>query len=218
MIVPGHAHKPYYFGGKKVPSVTTVLGIVSKPYLLQWANNLGLKGTTIEENRAYITGIGQIVHSQIESVFRGENVDLRGFSEKQIKVSNGCFEKFALWSLEHDIISHGVEISMSSEKYGGTLDAILTIDGVPTIVDWKTSMKMEKEYFSQLSAYYFLLQRNPEKISLPEIKNVAVLRLPKENDEIEFVTIPVDSKLFKTSWEYFSAALSLYYAKTNLLG
>ena len=40
-----NAHTQYKLvDGTKVPSVTTVLGILNKPALVKWANNLGLQG------------------------------------------------------------------------------------------------------------------------------------------------------------------------------
>ena len=39
------AHTAYKTaGGQRVPGVTTVLGVINKPALVPWANQLGLQG------------------------------------------------------------------------------------------------------------------------------------------------------------------------------
>ena len=41
----GRVHTVYKTkDGKRVPGVTTILGVINKPALVRWANNLGLQG------------------------------------------------------------------------------------------------------------------------------------------------------------------------------
>ena len=35
--------------GKRLPGVTTVIGVLNKPLLVPWANNLGLQGINVRD-------------------------------------------------------------------------------------------------------------------------------------------------------------------------
>ena len=222
MIIPGTAHKPYYSpDGKRVPSVTTILDIVNKPYLVKWANNLGLQGINIADNKEHITGIGTLLHAMIEGVLNNDTVDDSKFSPEQKEIAGQCFGKFAVWHSEHDIVPVKTEASMSSYQYGGTMDAILYVDGKPTIMDWKTSKQVDPEYFAQLAAYNNLLISNfalgtDVGFDIPLIEQVAVLDVPKEGPDWEYVVIPVRSEKFTDAWNYFEQARKLYDAKKRL--
>ena len=96
------------------------------------------------------------------------------------------------------------------------MDAIVEIDGIITIMDWKTSKAIYPEYFAQLSAYYYLLMNcDYGDTDLP--KQVGILKLPKEDGcDFEYSTIKVDSEKFRNGWKYFEACLNLYNAKKLL--
>ena len=219
-IVPNDGPKPYYSpNGKRVPSVTTILDIVNKPYLVKWANNMGLQGINIADNKDHITGIGTLLHARIEGVLNNEEVDDSMFSETQKEIADKCFTKFALWHSEHRIETIATELSMASYQYGGTMDAILIVDGKPTILDWKTSKQIDPEYFAQLAAYNQLVKQNilGEDIGdIPTIEQVAVLDVPKEGNDWEYSVVNVKSETFANAINYFEFARKLYEAKKKL--
>ena len=219
MITPGTAHKPYYTPyGDRVPSVTTILGVVDKN-LTNWANKLGLQGKSLSDESANTMGIGTLLHAYIEGYFKGEEVDDSEFSEEQKEIAQKCFGKFSLWTSEHQIYPLHLELSLSSDRYGGTMDAIIEIDGITTIMDWKTSKAIYPEYFAQLSAYHNLLYNLPDHSNeiYNSIKQVGILKIPKEDgQDFEYSTIKVDSEKFRNGWKYFEACLNLYNAKKLL--
>ena len=51
----------------------------------------------------------------------------------------------------------GVEIPISCPWFGGTIDAILVINGATYIIDFKTSKKISSEYLVQVAAYMWLV-------------------------------------------------------------
>lgn len=224
MIVPDSGPKPYYSpDGKRVPSVTTILGVVDKPYLLKWANNLGLAGTTLDQERERTTGIGTLLHAYIEGLLKNESVDDRSFSEEQIQTAKRCLDKFLVWHSEHEIVPIATEYRLASGNYGGTMDAILEVDGILTILDWKTSKSISPEYFAQLSAYYHLYnmfgeeQEHNHSHEIKEVKQIAVLKVPKENGmEYEYSVLDVETEKFRNAWEYFNACFGLYNARKRL--
>ena len=61
-------------GEKRLPSVTEILGIVSKPYLISWANRMGLKGVDIREYNAELADLGTVVQCVIQGFLVFRNV------------------------------------------------------------------------------------------------------------------------------------------------
>jgi len=140
--------------GNAYPSVTTVLGVLSRESIAQWrakvgeeaANKISLKATTR----------GTAVHSIIEKYMNNEPDYAEGFLPHVVQ---------SLHNLKPLIDKHvtkvyGQEVPLYSDhlKLAGTCDAIVEWDGVPTIVDWKTSRRPKKKanissYFMQLAGY-----------------------------------------------------------------
>lgn len=203
-----HTHQSYFLEGKEVPSVTTILGIINKPYLLKWANNLGLRGKSLADENKYTLGIGSLFHAKIEGLLKNVEVDTFGYTKEQKEMAEVCFNKFLKWKKSKKIKVIYVEKSfVSSRGYGGTIDAFLEIDGVPTIIDWKTSKAISSDYYIQLSAYIQLLEDNGK-----EPEQVAILRTPKDDSNAEYVVF--NAKEVKDSYiRIFDSAMRLY---TNL--
>lgn len=213
MIYPnGKRHKYFGDGAMEVPGVTTILAVAAKPQLIPWANKLGLNGTSVQDYNKSVAGIGTLVHAFIEGYHTGQDVDTAGFTEEQKIFASQCFRKYMDWYGTHTIKSIASERSLACLDYGGTMDAILEIDGVKTVVDYKTSKDVYPEYFAQLSAYYHLL---PED-EAGEIRQVAVLQLPKESANFQYVVLEVDSDRFRAATRFFDACLELYKAQRAL--
>jgi hypothetical protein len=93
--------------------------------------------------------IGTNVHEWIEA-------DLKGEFEPAID-SHECeqmVEHWLAWKAEHTIEPVLVEATAVNREHGyaGTLDGLWKIDGVPTLVDVKTSRNTWPEHFQQLAA------------------------------------------------------------------
>ena len=66
-------HTVYKTGDSiRVPSVTTILGVLSKPALIPWANRLGLQGIDSSKYVDRLATIGTLAHYWIESYINGE--------------------------------------------------------------------------------------------------------------------------------------------------
>ena len=52
----------------------------------------------------------------------------------------------------HELHVHGFPC-----HYAGSIDGVIILDGIPTIIDWKTSKTIKDEYWQQLMAYYHAL-------------------------------------------------------------
>ena len=141
--------------GKLYPSITTVLGELSKAAIQAWRKRVG------EEEANKISGKasrrGTSVHSVCESYIKNEE----GFLDKE---TYNIIELFKTIEPFFERINnvHGVELALYSDHFGiaGRTDLIAEFDGTLSIIDYKTSNKAKKKewcesYFAQ-GAFYHL--------------------------------------------------------------
>jgi hypothetical protein len=181
MLSPAkRVHPKYKLDGEHIPSVTQILNdIIAKPFLIKWANNLGLNGKTLNDENNNAFAIGTLTHAFIEGELTNTGVDTEGYTAEQIVIAKRCLSSFNKWKKNKNIEVIMLESPFISKiyEYGGTIDAVLKIDGVLTILDWKTSSSISLDYKLQLMAYLILLNENniyPSKVS--------IIRLSKEGD------------------------------------
>ena len=156
MIEPyKHVHQVYEADGVKYPSVTEILAVVNKPYLVPWANKLGKEGidSTILLRRS--ANIGTLAHALIQGYLTNEQVSVEGYAPTQVEAAKNAFVSFKLWHDKEQPTLEVSELSVLSRLlgYGGTIDAVFFINGKRVLVDFKTSRSIHKEYFAQLAAY-----------------------------------------------------------------
>lgn len=140
--------------GKAYPSVTTVLSILGEESIAKWRARVGEE----EANRIgrIASTRGTQVHSLIEKYMNNEPDCREGFLPHVIQ----SLENLRPLLDKHITKVYGQEVPLYSDhlQLAGTCDAIVEWDGVPTIVDWKTSKRPKKKenisnYFMQLAAY-----------------------------------------------------------------
>ena len=166
--------------GTKVPGVTTVLGILNKPALVKWANNLGLQGIDSSKYRDEMADIGTLAHKMIVDYFNKVETDTTEYSEKQIDQAENCLLSFWEWEKSHKIEVIIAETPLISKEYnyGGTIDCFCNLDGQPTLLDFKTGKAIYPEFFYQLAAYEQLLAEAGYLIEVTRI-----LRIGRDADE-----------------------------------
>ena len=191
--------------GKRVPSVTTILGILDKPALLKWAYECGLNGEDYRKVRDKAADIGTIAHYMIECHLKNEDPDLRDYSSDNIEKAKIAFNAFIDFEKAHTIKPILIEKQMISEKlkYGGTLDLIAEMDGLVQLIDFKTSKGVYPEMIIQLSAYERLAQENG--INIKEHSG-NILNINKETGEFHHYHYPD----LKEEWEMFQHLVPVY--------
>lgn len=168
----------YKLGKDRVPSVTTVLGILSKPGLDWWGYNQGINGV-IEVLRNYdidtehedvLKNIKQAIrtlqltpnHVLNNAAKRGTTVhkafetfaDSGNWPEVEkdyqgyVKSIQAFIEKY-----EPEIIAVEQKVYSPSLKVAGTFDALMNIDNTLCLVDFKTSKAIYPTHQIQVSAY-----------------------------------------------------------------
>jgi hypothetical protein len=100
--------------------------------------------------------------------------------------ARNAIEAFAVWTKAHDIQWLASEEVLSSDVHrtAGRLDALAIVDGIPSIVDFKTSKQISESYPLQCAGYHIMLS---EMGFSP--RQWIVLRLPKDGSPAETMTI-----------------------------
>lgn len=206
---------------KRVPSVTTVMGMKAKPLLVPWAAKMSaefavenweaLSELSREERIDRIKSahktraqdaadLGDSIHIYAEAFLKGEELP---------EYPADAFDSIAnllAWLDERKPKLVAAEVSMFSEKgYAGTFDALLEMDGEVWLIDWKTGKGVYPEVGMQLAALHFadrVLAEEP--IELPKATRFGVVHIrPEKCELIEFFDL-------EASYEQFLACLTLY--------
>jgi len=175
------AHTIYKLAdGSRAVGVTTALGILSKPALIHWSWDLGMKGIDYRKFRDNKADIGTLAHAMIAAHLKSICYDTSEYSKQDITQAETCVLKYFDWEKEHPITPILVEEPLVSEKYrfGGTVDCLAKLDDKLVLIDLKTSKAIYAENFYQLAAYRLLLEESGYKVD-----SVRILRIGRSEDE-----------------------------------
>lgn len=208
--------------GKLWPGVTTIIGKLDKPFLMPWAAKEvvkyleGRQGelalATEEEylkiletakmsyrrksNEALTSGstAHDWIESHIKAQIEGRILEVAVIEDKKAQAS---VDAFLEWEKVHDITWLASELVVGSEvhEFGGKLDGLAVVDGVITLVDFKTSNQISKDYFLQTSAYQLALEEMNQ-----EVDQRLILRIPKTGGEFEALIVPTPYELDMASF------------------
>jgi len=148
--------------GTRVPGVTTIVGVLNKPMLVNWANRLGLEGIEVSKYVDDLAGVGTLAHEMVHCHLTGKDLDTDEYSKKDIDRAENALISFFEWAKDKEIEIILAEQPLISEKMkvGGTCDLYAKINGENYLIDLKTSNAIYDEHFIQLTAYKMLLEEN----------------------------------------------------------
>lgn len=169
--------------GEKFRSVTTVLSdALDKTALLEWRKKVGEEEAQKISTQAARRGTA--VHSIAERYVLNEE----NFIGNAMPSGIDSFNSIKVLLDEHVDNILGVEIPLYSRvlKTAGRCDLIAEFDGVPAVIDFKTSRKLKREdwiesYFLQTTVYSMMFERM-YKISIPKI--VIMISVDHEDPQI----------------------------------
>lgn len=205
-------------------SVTTVLSVINKPALVNWAakmcaqfavenveswKNLDpdaavdlLKGAH-RRNTNRAARLGTAVHEAAEAWSKGERMPVWAPSiAPRMRQFQNWLEEF-----QPEVEHSEVTVYHRAISYAGTADLIVWIGGDRVLVDIKTGKSVYGETELQLSAYanaQFIGMDNGTEVPMPEIDQAAALRLGERS--FEFLPARLTPELFKA----FCAAVDLW--------
>ena len=143
----------------EVPSVTTILKVLNKPHIANWANSLGWKRQSYKKVLEEKANLGTLVHEVCHEYLFNEGINFN-IPTKDLSFIKNNLNSFKSFLEEHNLNPIWGERSFSTETYGGTIDLYCELEGKKTIIDFKTSKKFYSSHFIQLGAYIQLLESN----------------------------------------------------------
>ncbi len=221
------AHSVYYNSeGKRLPSVTTVIGGSlgwNKEVLMRWAWRQGKEGLDFRETVKVAQDAGTIAHAMVEEHVNGRDPSYPlGMStdEEVLTLAGRSFKAFKRFEKITGLIYVATECPLVSEKwqYGGTLDAVATMveeEGeapVHVLLDWKTSNATYSDHLIQLAAYKELWEENnPDKLLEG---GIILARFSKANGMVTTHSYPPG--VLDPGWTAFSHLRALHQQKWEL--
>lgn len=164
--------------GNKYPSITTVLSILSRDGIAAWRQRVGEEEANRVSYRASTRGTA--VHDIVEKYIDNEVIDKSKYTMDVIQS----------WKNLQPILDERIgtvfeqECPLYSKHLGvaGRVDCVAEFDGVPSIIDFKTSRKAKKRewvtnYFIQESAYAIMWE---ERTGMPITNLVTIMDVDNE--------------------------------------
>jgi hypothetical protein len=166
----GNSHS-YMIDGFAVPGVTTVIGQLDKPALINWAaettasyavdnwNSLSALPTSEKmkqmvnarwaKNKEAIAK-GNEIHAMAQALMEGRPVDVPPLLEASVRALVSLLEAWQVEALQNE-----VSLGHSEELYAGTADMVASSDklGGTFVFDFKTGKRAYNEVALQLAAY-----------------------------------------------------------------
>ena len=176
--------KRYYMtpDGKKLPSVTTVVGAQKKQAIMEWRKRVGEEVANKISKQA--TSRGTNVHTLCEYYLNNEpkppGVVMPDAKEMFIslkplldKINNIHYQEVGLWSTQLGL--------------AGRVDCIGEYEGVLSVIDFKTSKKLKdikdiQDYFWQTTAYALMYE---ELIGQP-INDLVIIMAVQDSEPVVF--------------------------------
>lgn len=173
-------------GSKKYISVTTALRCLSKKGIADWRKKIGEEAANKISKQASHTGTQ--VHNYIELYLKNVE-EFPELIEEEHKLINNMFEKSLpvlnrigkIYCQEQFLFSDVLQLA-------GRVDCIAEFDGIPSIIDFKTSQKPKVQkytegYFLQTTCYSFML----EELAHLKFKQLVIINIPQEGEPQVFI-------------------------------
>jgi hypothetical protein len=182
--------------GSSYPSVTTVLSILGEDSIRAWRARVGEEEANKISHRA--SSRGTAVHSIVERYLRNEDTS---DNLPHIKQSLANLRPILDQSIGKIF---GLETALYSRHLGmaGRCDCIAEFDGVPSIIDFKTSRyPKQKEkisnYFAQASAYAIMFEERtglaiPNTVIVMDVDDQGPLVFKEHRDN--YIDLLLDTK------------------------
>ena len=132
------------------------------------------------------------------------------YSINDISMAENSLLSYLEWEKSHTVEPIICEVPMVSEKYrfGGTVDCYCNLDGIPTLLDFKTGKAVYNEYFVQVAAYEEILEEHGYPV-----ERVKILRIGRTEDEGFEERGMTDTADY---FDIFMDLLDIYYIKKKL--
>lgn len=172
--------------GTIIPGVTTIIGNNlgwKSGALMYWAWEQGMEGKNFRESTKEAADAGTVAHALAEADIKGLQATIPpGTSEAILAKANSAFEAYRSWKemTKIELLESESPYVSESHRYGGTIDALGTVNGKRVLVDFKTSNGLYPDHIIQVAAYTYLWEENHgERLD----GGIHILRFSKEGGD-----------------------------------
>ena len=165
--------------GNKYPSITTVLGVLSRAGIAAWRARVGDEEANKISHRASTRGTA--VHDIVEKYLDNEELPevLPHITASLSNLKPSLSRIGRIFAQESPLYSKHLGVA-------GRVDCVGEYDGVPSIIDFKTSKKIKKKewitsYFIQAAAYAIMWE---ERTGMPITNLVIIMDVDNESPQI----------------------------------
>lgn len=170
--------------GKKYPSMTTVLQLMTAEGIAKWRAHVG--DEVANKVSAQASRRGTLMHKLCEDYVNNEEIDTSKLMPLDLQNFNALKEQMDI----HFGKVYGQEIALYSDflEMAGRVDCIAEYKGKLSIIDYKTSKKVKKKeniknYFMQAAGYAVMY----EEIFKQPINQLVILMSVDHEGVVEFV-------------------------------
>ena len=175
-----------------IPRVTHIIAQNrDQNYLIQWAANIGRHKYDFYRDKALEVGtlVYEFIDLYLTAKFIAKDMSLYNINWEDIdltyrsQVFSGV-DNFLAWEANLNSMGYyieeviGLEVPVRCPWFGGTVDAILRINGAVYLIDFKTSKQISADYLVQASAYMWMIN-NGYAPELPHIDGIGIIRVDK---------------------------------------
>lgn len=220
----------YTLDGKPLSGVTTVLGVIAKPALIQWAADMAceyIRGIFADpENEVDMDEVlkeARLAHRKKKEKAGAQGTDTHALIEEVVKQAiakdgyitvasgdNPAVASFVNWAITNNIKFIESEKRMYSRDWwlAGTCDLVFEQDGKRYVGDIKTMKKIwDRVPYLQMAAYMKMLKETDTN----EYHGTCIINISKETNQVETAY----SYDFEGDIKAFEATLTLYRALQN---
>lgn len=225
----------YTLDGKRIPSVTTILGALDKPGLPYWAAGLvardaitnhdywgqrihngedpeqviqDLKRTPWKE-RDKAARRGTRIHQVLEAAAHGDPTDCPRDLLPMAQQAVDLLDREDVRTLETEARGYNREL-----WYAGTIDLIATVRGETWLLDWKSSRSVHETHVIQVAAYAHMdtiLTIDGEEKPMPHIDRLGIIHISDESATLIDAGDPDGP-----AWDMFQGAHTIHTRKQEI--
>lgn len=197
----------YWLNGKRVPSVSTILGNLGwgNERLMAWSADLGLQGIDYRVERQTACDIGTCAYDMIDCHLHGRLLEIGKFPEDIIDQALTPYAAFRAWLVDNalEVVATEFPLVSSALRYGGTPDALVRMHREPVLIDFKTSKWLFPKHVIQVVAYMDLIA----ECRGYRLDRAVILRVGKDG---QFKTLTVDGEAITQARTAFYHLLELH--------
>jgi hypothetical protein len=225
----------YKRNGRKLPSVTTICGILDKPALVYWAANCAVD-YIFDEIQPFETNDEMVPTKELWPIIEAARKNWRKVSAKALDIGSAvhaaierylktkqepeapsnevlsAFLAFLEWKDQHKLEVIQTEHTVYAELYAGTTDLIAMLDGKKYIIDFKTFTETSTTQPPYPEAKY---QIAAYRSCVPDAEGSGILYLGKGMGIMKWVDV---SESYQTDLEIFNHLVQVYYLTHPELG